>query len=99
MAGCVVPSDVARRVVRVHVAVPAAALRDVAEQRGGLALAGQPGELVDGGDDERRRQPVDLLVDGEDRQPLADLAALGERAAGQFVAAVDEHPAHAWRRP
>ena len=77
-----------------HVAVAGAALPDVAEQRRGFAFAGQTGELVDGGDDERRCEPVDLLVDGQDRQSFADLAALGERAAGQFVAAVDEHPAH-----
>ena len=62
--------DLAARVVGVHVPVQLALLRHVAEERRRLALPRQPGELVDGRDDERGRQPVDLLVHREDRQPF-----------------------------
>jgi hypothetical protein len=55
----------------VDVAVPVTAPGHIAEQRGRLPLAGQAGELVDGGDDERWHQPVDLLIHREDGQPLA----------------------------
>jgi hypothetical protein len=65
-----VRSDLARRVVSVDVAVPTAPPADVAEQCCGLPLAREPCELVDGGDDERGREAVDLLVDREDRQSL-----------------------------
>ena len=70
--------DGAAGVIGVDVAMPTAASADVAEQRCGFAFSGQAGELVDGGDDECRRQPVDLLIDGEHRQALGDGAALGE---------------------
>ena len=74
--------------------MPGAALPDIPEQRRGFTLPGQTCELVDGRDDERRCQPVDLLVDGQDRKTFTDLTAFGERAARKFVTAVDEHPAH-----
>ncbi len=86
--------DVALRVVRVHVAVPSAAAAHVTEQRRRLTLAREAGELVDGRDYEPRGEPVDLLVDGEHRQPLGDRPTFGERAPSEVVAAVDEHPPH-----
>src|SRR5690606_40685959 len=52
-----------------------------------LALAGKARELVDCRDDERRREPVDLLVDRQDRKPFAAVAH-GERAVTEPVAAV-----------
>ena len=67
--------DIAVRIVGVDEAVPVAALADVPEQARGLPLSGEPRELVDGGDDEGRRQPVDLLVHGEDRQASVDRSA------------------------
>ena len=81
------------------VAVPLAPLADLAEQRAGVASPGQPGELVDGGDHERGREPVDLLVDGQDRQALP-AAAPRERAAilALSVRAVDEHAPRRRRR-
>jgi hypothetical protein len=54
--------DGAAGVIGMHIAVAAAVPADVAEQRRGLAFAGQPGELVDRGDYERRCQPIDLLI-------------------------------------
>ena len=84
--------QVAVPVVGVDEAVPPAAGRDVPEQRRGLAFAGQPGELVDRGDDERGCEPVDLLVDGEHRQAVLDGAAASERARAQVVTAVDVDP-------
>ena len=81
------------------VAVAGAAPPDVAEQRGGFAFAGQAGELVDGGDDERRCQPVDLLVDGQDRQALADLRRLWRTGSAPARRRNRRTPAAPWRRP
>ena len=58
-----------------------AAAGHMPEERGGVAFAGEAGEFVDGGDDEGWREPVDLLVSGQDRQPVGDVAvAFGEGA-------------------
>ena len=86
--------DVALGIVGVDVPVAPAATTDEPKQRRGLAFAGESRELVDGGDHEGRRQPVDLLVDREDRKALVDRATSGERAASELVAAVHIHSAH-----
>ncbi|SHI99486.1 hypothetical protein SAMN02745244_01497 [Tessaracoccus bendigoensis DSM 12906] len=85
--------DLATGVVGVDEAVAVALAGDVPEQRRRLALAGQAGELVHRRDHEGGGQTIDLLVDGEDGQPLGDGAALGERALGERVGAADEHAA------
>ncbi len=85
--------DLAVRVVRVHQLMALAVPRDVAEQGCRFAFPREAGELVDGGDDERRGEPVDLLIHGQDRQTLLDLTTVGERALGQLVTAVHVHPA------
>ncbi len=64
----------------------------------GLALAGQARELVDRGDDERRREPVDLLVHGQDGQPLVDRPPSENGHPAQLVAAVDVDAAAGLRR-
>ena len=70
------------------VAVVPAVAGDVPEERGGVAFAGEPGEFVDGGDDEGGCEPVDLLVGGQNRQPVGDVAvAVGEGALAEFVGA------------
>ena len=74
-----------------HIAVALAAAGDVPEQRGGVPLAGQAGELVHGGDDEGRREAVDLLIGGQDRQAVGHVAvALGEGALAELVGAAHD---------
>ncbi len=70
------------RRVEVLVAVTGARPPDVAEQARRLTLAREAGELVDRRQQEGRRMPVDLVVDGEHRSPnSADPpAAKGQRA-------------------
>ena len=71
-----------------HIAVALAAAGDVPKQRGGVPLAGQAGELVHDGDDEGRREAVDLLIGGQDRQAVGHVAvALGEGALAELVGA------------
>ena len=66
--------------VRRAVAVARALALDAAEQRVQRALPRQLRELVDRGDDQRRQQPVDLLVDRHDGQTLVRTLAAGELA-------------------
>ncbi len=44
---------------------------------------GSCANLSSGGDDERRQQPVDLLVHGDDRQPLVGTLPASERRTGR----------------
>src|SRR5690606_40454305 len=62
------------------VAVDAAAAVDAAEQHLERALPGELGELVDCGDHERRQEPIDLFVHGDDRHSLPWRLPLGEFA-------------------
>ena len=69
-----------------NVAVALAAAGDVPEQCGGVPLAGEAGELVHGGDDERRCEPVYLLVGRQNRKAVGHVVvALGERALAERV--------------
>jgi len=74
-------------------AVPGAAGVDEAEQARGRGLPRQLGELVDGADDQRGREAVDLLVHGEHGQPLPRGQPPGEQAVALRIAAVQQHPA------
>ena len=76
--------------VGVPVSVPLAAGFDAPEQRAGRAVPGKLRELVDGPDQERGGEPVDLLVDGNDRDAFA-LAVPGREGAIP-VLAEDEKP-------
>ena len=70
-----------------------AAALHLPEQRLHAALPRHPRELVDGRDHERRKQPVDLLVDHDDRQALAGAVAQRERALARRVGAAQQRPA------
>ncbi len=79
--------------VRVLPAVAGAALVDQPEQGGGGRLPRELGQLVHRADDQRRGQPVDLLVDGQHREALPGGPEPGEEAVALGIAAIHEHPA------
>src|SRR3954470_23783225 len=71
------------------VTMAGAVLGDVPEDAGSGAFSRQSGALVDRREQEGGGMPVDLLIDGEDRQALSRLAVVRKRAVSVPVAAVD----------
>src|SRR4051812_30338899 len=67
-----------------------AAPRYLTEERLRAALPWHPGEFVDGRDDQRREQLVDLAVDHDYRQALAVAVAWRERALAGHVRAAQQ---------
>ncbi len=75
------------------ISVPWASLLNPAEEHAGEAPPRQLRELVDGGDDEARQEAIDLLVDGEDRQPLRRHGPREWAGVGSFgFGAEEQHP-------
>src|SRR5260370_41238077 len=70
--------------------VPAALFFDLPKEHLGLTLPGQLGELIDGGDQERGQQAIDLLVNDHHGQSLTRRFGFTEGALPIGVAAVDE---------
>src|SRR5260370_29400239 len=71
-------------------AVPAALFFDLPKEHLGLAFPGQLGELINGSDQERGQQAIDLLVNDHHGQSLTRRFGFTEGALSIGVAAVDE---------
>ena len=73
--------------------MPVAAAVDLAEEHLHFALPRHLGELVHGGDEQRRQPAIDFLVHDHDRQALVGGLLLAEQALAELVAAIGQRPA------